>query len=154
MSPDSAETRIRQLETAVAALQSQHADHERDIRQYAPSLIEIARFGERMNSTAAEIRVIGASVTDLRAEWRRDVDHFNHEVEAVRDEVAAVRKQQADDKLDLEKHRSQREEKEREREKVDRRWRVTTAIAIGGLLVTTIGLAITVLTLINHAPKP
>lgn len=153
MSPDSSETRIRQLEQAVATLQSKYEDHERDIRQYAPSLIDIARTQEKLNSVVAELRVVGVSVTDLRAEWRRDVDNFSHEVGAVRDDVEAVRKQQDADRLDLEKHRAAREEREREREKTDRRYRITTSVAAVGLLLTMIGLAVTILTLLHQAPK-
>lgn len=152
MSPDSPDTRIRQLEQKVAALETQHVDHDRDIRQYAPSLVEQARLGEKLNSVVAELRVVGVSVTDLRAEWRRNVDHFDHEIDAVKSDVAAVRRQQADDKLDLEKHRSEREEKERDREKADRRFRVTTSIALAMAIVSTIGLLIAVLTLIHQKP--
>lgn len=140
MSPDSVETRVRDLEKQVAALQTSQTDHERDIRQYAPSLIQIARGEERLASLTAEIQVVAASISDLRAEWRRDVENFEHE-------VAAVRQQQQDDRLDVQRVRAQREEREREREKVDRRYRLTTIIAAIGLVLTAVGLAVAIITL-------
>lgn len=146
MSPDSIEQRLRDLEKAVTAMETSQADHERDIRQYAPSLIEMARMGEKLNSVTAEMRVINAGVADLRAEWRRDVEHFEHEVQK-------VRKAQEEDRLDVQKVRAQREEREREKEKVDRRYRITTLIAAGGLLLTTLGLAVAIVTLLDQAPK-
>lgn len=144
MSPDSIETRVRQLEQAVAAIKARSDDHETDVRQYAPSLIQIARLEEQVAGLRSEIGVCNAGVTGLRSDWRRDVEHFEHQ-------VSEVRRTLADDKLDREKIRAAREERERERERSDRRYRITTIIAAAGLILTAIGLAVAIITLGNPA---
>lgn len=120
------------------------ADHERDIRQYAPSLIQQATMSAKIDALTAEMRVVNAGIADLRAEWRRDVEHFDHEVQT-------VRQMQEKDRLDVQRTRAEREAVERERDRTTFRWRVGTLIAV---LLPTIALFVSILTLLSDsAPK-
>jgi predicted nucleic acid-binding Zn-ribbon protein len=146
VSPDSAESRIRQLEAEVASLKTRAERQETDIRAtegdvkaLGPLLIAQARVEEQMGALRAEVATVVQSVAILRAEWKVSVEHTEGELDKIRET-------QTTDRLERERIRASREEREREREKVDRRHRLTTIFAATGLVLTAIGLAVTILT--------
>src|SRR4051794_14865936 len=139
MSPDSVETRLRDLDRGLIRMETQiqgfttalkelEDDLQQFTRQFGPMLVEDATARQRLDYFREKIDAIEGSCKSIREESEARDRALNDRLDRERSERIS----------EAAKERAEREEGQRrrqEREEADRKWRIVTAV---GLLTASI----------------